>query len=997
MTGTTRRNESVRCGNGAREDGLGAALLTELRHASYRIATRAAPGATVLPRDRAFTPGAPVPFEHVWAPLLVVARRRVRRASGRRAYACFTGAAHAGVERVLLARVSELSTRALYRVYNSGYPDRPPGAYAAFVRAQLAGGLGDLFAAHPVLARLVATLVADWVDATAELLVRFAADACAVAAALGRGKVGRILRVEAGLSDPHAHARQVAILHPPHGGPVVYKPRSLVFDVAYAELVAWLDKALPPGTPRPRALRVLDRGTHGWAEHAAASPCADEAASARYFERMGAVLCLAHVLRGSDLHSENVVAAGEHPVMIDLEVLCRPVPSEGAHAHDGLEPSVLDTGLLPEARVAGNGVGYLEGGILLPNFDTSARAAAPGQDGPWWTQVNTDAMHWGSRTRLPTDPQSEAQAREPRTAVRGYDATAAAAAVQRGFRRTYQVLGARRAELLSGTGPLAAFAGGASRVLLRATSVYLVLLRRTTHPDFLGGEAKRLAELDVLRGPYLRAAERPGLWPTLDAERDAMQRSDVPIFTVPADGTDLCGPGGEVLVAGYASMSGYASVRRGVAQMSDARLRRQLHHIKIALAADRHRRRRDSDHDAAAPVDGAPLTPDQALAEAGQLAALLRSVAATSPGGGARWYAQDVGGGQRWIAAAGDGLEAGRAGIGLFFAAHAYVLRGHGIDADEATEWAYRALRPVCDSARQPARRTVSSGPGLAVGWGGIAYALSSAAAFLGDAGLLEAARAALVRMGPPRPRVLADVFAGAAGGVLGALAVHGVTGDADALDLALAWGEWLLVRCEWRVGEPGFGHGPPGVVAALLRLGTRAGDERFASPEVRAALTAAADGRECGRGPSTIRGWCRGTPGLGLACAAALAAEAGTGDEQALWRSALAGAASDAAMDGRAPWTLCCGAFARVEVNLAAAAALGRPEFVHNARVLAGRVVAGARRRRSYAYPALAESLSPGLLRGVAGVAYTLLRVSDPSAVPSPLQADLPARACCS
>ena len=77
-----------------------------MARAAVPSSRRATAAAGALPRDRAFAAVDPVPFEHVWAPLLRRARRRARQRTGRAAYEAFAATAHADLERVLLGRVA---------------------------------------------------------------------------------------------------------------------------------------------------------------------------------------------------------------------------------------------------------------------------------------------------------------------------------------------------------------------------------------------------------------------------------------------------------------------------------------------------------------------------------------------------------------------------------------------------------------------------------------------------------------------------------------------------------------------------------------------------------------------------------------------------------------------------------------------------------------------------------------------------------------------------
>src|SRR5262249_46207149 len=157
-----------------------------------------------------------------------------------------------------------------------------------------------------------------------ELNDRFAADRGAIADRIGsaRGAPGSV-RVRSGLSDVHRHGRTVARLSFENGGEVYYKPRPVDMEESYAAFVEWFN-ARRGRLPAVRALVTINRTTHGWMEAAAVQPCADRRAAQRYFRRAGAVLALADLFCGIDFHSENLVAAGEHPVVVDLETLFHP-------------------------------------------------------------------------------------------------------------------------------------------------------------------------------------------------------------------------------------------------------------------------------------------------------------------------------------------------------------------------------------------------------------------------------------------------------------------------------------------------------------------------------------------------------------------------------------------------------------------------------------------------------------------------------------------------
>ncbi|NEE32664.1 DUF4135 domain-containing protein, partial [Streptomyces sp. SID7982] len=74
----------------------------------------------------------------------------------------------------------------------------------------------------------------------------------------------------------------------------------------------------------------------------------------QFYRRQGALLALLHALDGTDLHHENLIACGPHPVLVDVETLFHPPlgPARSADpAARALHDSVHRVGLLPQLLV----------------------------------------------------------------------------------------------------------------------------------------------------------------------------------------------------------------------------------------------------------------------------------------------------------------------------------------------------------------------------------------------------------------------------------------------------------------------------------------------------------------------------------------------------------------------------------------------------------------------------------------------------------------------
>ena len=189
----------------------------------------------------------------------------------------------------------------------------------------------SLLRQYPVLARQVVETASRWVASSLEILGHLAADAGRLRAAFSPGREGDIgdigdlgvlTEIRTGQGDFHRGGRSVALLRFDSGLGLVYKPRPLTMDAAFQDLLDWTGAR--GFAPVFRRLQVLDIGDHGWVERVAAAPCASGEEVERFYLRQGGYLALLYALSAVDMHHENLIAVGEHPVLVDLEALFHP-------------------------------------------------------------------------------------------------------------------------------------------------------------------------------------------------------------------------------------------------------------------------------------------------------------------------------------------------------------------------------------------------------------------------------------------------------------------------------------------------------------------------------------------------------------------------------------------------------------------------------------------------------------------------------------------------
>lgn len=951
------------------------------------------------------------PFPEVWIPFV----RAARAQAGSMDDTLFAPAARRTLEGALLADLASLGGAVLFERFASARASAGGGEevaesgkdsrafYDSFVNELLAGGLEDLLAEFPVLARLASSLATDWVAATSELMSSLRADRSALAEAFGA--IPPVTAVSTGLSDRHHGGRRVAILTFASGARVAYKPRPVGLEAEWNGFLSWLRAAGAPDAPP--ALRFIARDGYGWAEFAASSPLSGEASAEAYFRSAGGLLAVAWLLGARDFHMDNVVATPAGPAVVDAEAILQPdtwpLPAargpRGAFdaANARLAASFLPTGLLTLEQEDAEGRLFDVGGL-----NGTGGHAAP-TDTRVFERVNTDSMRVVARR-----PIAAQMPNLPALGGTRLKAEDRPAFVLRGFTAMYRFLLSHRPELTAPGGPLSGFRTHRLRVVFRPSEVYARLLGVLAAPRYLREGWVRSVALDALNRPLASRAEPPALWPLVADERASLERMDVPCFDLGATDTDPVSRAGS-RVAGYFARSGVEALSGRLARMDETDLAAQVRLLTACLTKGASSRTPAADPAAGPLPDSGPAgSPDELVAEAVRLADAILKDAVAGEDGALTWIdPAAVRGTDRGDRGASYYVYDGGAGVLLFFAAAAATT---GLERfREAARRCAMPLQRVLDAPHLPAL-FAREGLGACHGTGSLVYALSIAAQILGEEWPLAPARRAAALVTPERIAgdTVYDVEGGSAGAILGFLALHEASAHPDALRLAVLCAEHLVTRRQdlggaaWGWPSPdglclaGLAHGTSGIALALVRLAAATGSDEFLEA-ARAAYRHEAllfDART-GNWPALARNgdgvrrldmktWCHGAPGIALSRLAAR----GLGDpvlgrelEVALDTTRRAGLLS---LDH-----VCCGNAGLVDTLFAAGEALARPDLVSAAEVRLGAVLRRARLLGGYRLRGGEEEnagVLPGFFRGHAGIGYTLLRLARPGLLPNVL-----------
>jgi type 2 lantibiotic biosynthesis protein LanM len=869
----------------------------------------------------------------------------------------------------------------------------------------------EILMEYPVLARDAVRMVDNWVDSRIEFATRLTADVADLAARLDQPDLGVVTGVSLGAGDSHRGGRSVGFVRFAGGARVVYKPRRLAVDAHFQRLLDWLNAR--GASPDLRTLWVLDRGEYGWTEFVATRPCADRAGLRRFYARQGAHLALLHGLAAVDFHYENVIAAGEHPVLVDLEALFHPQsdadpdadPAVPAHATRTLRESVLSVGLLPRPILFESDEG-------IDGVDFSGLAGAGGQRTPapvaTWEDIGTDAMRL-TRRRLEI---GGAQNLPALTGGGDHHALDFGDDIIDGFQAMYRLLRRHRDALLAADGPLAAFADDEVRVILRATRTYGHLIQEARHPDLLRDALDRDRFIS-----YLWVQEQ---WPAhagaiARAEQDQVHRGDIPIFATRPASRDLVAGDGTV-IAGVLDVAGLDRARERIAGLTEERLAQQAWFLRASLAALSMGEAGGRWSGYAVPAATAPADPERLVAAARAAGDRLLETAAHGDGTIA-WLGLTLLGDKVWqLGPTGIDHYSGISGIALFLGQLGEVTgdRRYRTAAETAAGVVAAQLARI---AAAPAEHLRDFTVGAFNELGGPVYALSHLGALWDRADLLDAAAGILPvlrRLAPDDADL--DVIGGSAGAILALLALHAARPDGAALDVARLFADRLAATAErgpagasWKVtisprnALAGFSHGASGPAVALARLDRATGRrdhvdlvrdavrfERTRYDEERGVWL---DARETTPVGYAMVAWCHGGPGIALARAdlhGYLPAEELTRDLSDAVAGILAVGLTGDVVTGTGNHSICHGDLGNVEALLLAARATGDDDLARRAALVTASLLDSVETHgRLCGVPLGAET--PGLMSGIAGIGYNLLRLALPERIPSVLLVEPP------
>ncbi|MCM0035164.1 MAG: type 2 lanthipeptide synthetase LanM family protein [Burkholderiaceae bacterium] len=948
------------------------------------------------------------PFEKLFYALVSLAEAKVIEKTPSQALALFNDAARADLRAGLLKLLSDLYAPLLYSKFvvilkkHSPEGKLPASTVTAgevhfdtLVEDLRTTELAEIFTDKPVLLRLTATIVRQWIGTTIELFTRLHADITEIRTFITHSAPNtKVQAIGGDLSDPHNFGHSVQILTFEDRTKLVYKPKDLRLDVAWYDLIVRFNNSSPPVDLKP--VQTIACHDYGWTEFIDHTTCESAQDIELFYRRSGAWLAVFHLFASTDMHFENILSHGAHPVPIDLEMILQASTPEAEQATPETAAlieasytvvnSVLMVGMLPSYAKSPNNKIFDAGGLNAVKSSTSVGV---------WKNANTDGMRWmqvpNDSTETPNIPHINGQYSQLGDYLPAFI---------EGFEQYSHFLLKQR-DAIGVSTLLSPFKRLPVRKVIRNTRFYYMLLQRLKDHRNMGDGVTWSAQAEFLSRLADWDAKDDLLWPLQEAERIALVNLNVPHFVSPSDEDLVSAITGHHTQTG--ATPGLERAAERFSQWSALEIERQIEIIKVSTSFVS---RSDSDRNERYLFKRkikqlVPSLDQTTLArEATRIATAIQQHS-TIKDKSAAWVGLD------WLGASevgqlvtlGPDLYNGTSGIALYLAAHARYAND-----SSSRDLAFKALASTRLQIAQPSAPRWARGLGIggASGLGSVVYALTVISELLVEPSLLQDALTASNLFSNElitADRSL-DVIAGSAGGVLGLLAVYRKTQSKEVLAKAITCGEHLLQQP--RLGEAGkrswvvlgvsespltgFSHGAAGFAYALKSLAKVSGREEF---EVAAQECVAYEdscyNKDVFNWPdlrttdATVfpSQWCHGAVGIGLARAASSRGE----------KSNVETIFSDinrAVQNTTANWpqhvdTLCCGTLGTIEFLGEAGELLNQPALGHLSDQRLAQIIANRQEQGDYAWNAGGTAFNLGLFRGLSGVGYTILRKLDP------------------
>lgn len=654
--------------------------------------------------------------------------------------------------------------------------------------------------------------------------------------------LGQFKSIDSEHGDYHNKGRFVIICQFSCGKKLVYKPRSLRIEQTFYQLLKYIE--CHSDFPKLYHPNYLLRDGYGWMEYIEPKSCRNQQQVAKYFYHSGCLLSLLHLLEAEDIHFENVIARVESPVFIDLETLFH-LRHDNVIAKkiQDVNHSVLKTHFIPQYE--------------LSELEQDPAAMFLIQETA--QEISRQSLPTLSGKTIPLNDHCDD--------------------FINGFTLGYQQLMQLKESLPQ---QLNQFKGIESRYIARSTHIYHNLWNSSCQPYYQQSAMKQELCYEKL---WLDSKKRPDLAKVIDAEKASLLQGDIPLFTNNI-GEQSISLANKVVDYKYFKLDSLSLVFRKLSNFSQQACQAQVKIIKHSLALQRGVK--PSFLQNKLPVSNVSLTSssNQHWLDVSKVIGQQVLTQCADSEYSVFWLvSKHDHGGLACIDSTNYSLHDGSLGV-LLYLAYLNSVKPNVINIELIKRSTMEVLNDLLNES------FVEDGCGAFEGLSGIVYFISHVFNLWGDESLCSIANVFIAKLATQvNTDNIFDVMAGSAGAILSLLSYNQVCPDSTTMRIACNYGDHLIAyfidepdHCGWPNKNidnkllTGFSHGSSGIAYSLMCLYQATGINRYLSVATKAiSYESTTFSSEINNWPDlrfdcpkdqkkhAMTAWCNGSMGIGL------------------------------------------------------------------------------------------------------------------------------------
>ncbi|RDU23830.1 type 2 lanthipeptide synthetase LanM family protein [Anaerosacchariphilus polymeriproducens] len=351
---------------------------------------------------------------------------------------------------------------------------------------------------------------------------------------------------------------------------IIYKPRNLEITKKYHEFIKWFNEksGLLP-LPVNQGVYRQDYTFETFIDY---KSCNSQEEVKDYYIRFGQIIAIMHILCGNDFHLENIIANGSYPNIIDLETLFQQIiPLEfmdraDVSARKDIVDSVINTGLLPFIAFSNNleGKGIDISGLNGGDQKLPFKVLLP-------SNLYTDEMKYEYQDYVRIGSNNLPMLKNEKVKFTKYSKY-----IIEGFQKTSNFIIENKNLFLGKEGIFQMFQGTLVRQIMKSTQRYVVMLDFSYHPNCTQSFLEREKLFENLWGYPYKNKE------IIKHEIDDMYFDDVPIFFTYPDSRDLITSKG-VIIKDYFEESSLSRAMTRIKNLDKAEVDKQVSYMIISF------------------------------------------------------------------------------------------------------------------------------------------------------------------------------------------------------------------------------------------------------------------------------------------------------------------------------------------------------------------------------------------------------------------------------